>query len=274
MPYGIQQPAISGQLLQLEKQLGLRLFERRPFALTAAGRELLDFVGPFFSRLDETADRLQRGRDTTLRLAAPATVLRSYLPELLHKHQALVPQLTLKLFDANQAEVEELLRKQEIDLAICELAGKPAPGLKSLVLFRLPLALLVGPNLKVRSAARLLSDHSRDRLVSLPETEVVTRKFQAELQRRRIDWRTSVEVSSLDLVATYVSLGLGVGLSIAAPGDRLPGGVRRLPLHTFAPVVVAALWRNKLSPANEQFFDAIRARSHQMLRQLKLPRIP
>ena len=34
MPYGIQQPAISVQLIQLEKSLGTTLFRRRPFQLT------------------------------------------------------------------------------------------------------------------------------------------------------------------------------------------------------------------------------------------------
>ena len=34
MPYGIQQPAISGQIAQLEEHLGVTLFHRRPFALT------------------------------------------------------------------------------------------------------------------------------------------------------------------------------------------------------------------------------------------------
>src|ERR1700677_3058512 len=36
MPYGIQQSAISSQILQLEETLGLKLFQRRPFNLTPA----------------------------------------------------------------------------------------------------------------------------------------------------------------------------------------------------------------------------------------------
>ena len=51
MPYGIQQPAVSGQILQLEEVLGVSLFQRRPFALTPAGRDLYAFVEPFFSQL-------------------------------------------------------------------------------------------------------------------------------------------------------------------------------------------------------------------------------
>lgn len=38
MPYGIQQPAVSSQILQLEKDLGVKLFERQPFRLAANSR--------------------------------------------------------------------------------------------------------------------------------------------------------------------------------------------------------------------------------------------
>ena len=37
IPYGIQQPAVSAQVAQLEEFLGATLFQRRPFALTAEG---------------------------------------------------------------------------------------------------------------------------------------------------------------------------------------------------------------------------------------------
>ena len=40
MPYGIQQPAMSSQIIQLEETLGLTLFQRRPFQLLPAGAEL------------------------------------------------------------------------------------------------------------------------------------------------------------------------------------------------------------------------------------------
>src|SRR5690242_9532767 len=40
IPYGIQQPAVSGQVGQLEEYLGVVLFQRRPFSLTPAGQKL------------------------------------------------------------------------------------------------------------------------------------------------------------------------------------------------------------------------------------------
>ena len=48
MPYGIQQPAVSAQVIQLENDLGITLFQRRPFGLTPAGEELFGFIKPFF----------------------------------------------------------------------------------------------------------------------------------------------------------------------------------------------------------------------------------
>ena len=52
MPYGIQQPAVSGQIIQLEQFLGVKLFQRRPFALTPPGEELFAFVRLFFDNLE------------------------------------------------------------------------------------------------------------------------------------------------------------------------------------------------------------------------------
>ena len=48
IPYGIQQPAVSAQVAQLEEFLGVTLFQRRPFALTPAGEKLYQFIRPFF----------------------------------------------------------------------------------------------------------------------------------------------------------------------------------------------------------------------------------
>jgi DNA-binding transcriptional LysR family regulator len=60
MPYGIQQPALSSQILLLEEDLGTKLFERSPFRLTPAGEELYAFVRPFFENLATVGARLRK----------------------------------------------------------------------------------------------------------------------------------------------------------------------------------------------------------------------
>jgi DNA-binding transcriptional LysR family regulator len=50
IPYGIQQPAVSGQMRQLEDDVGKELFERSPFRLTPAGEKLFGYVRLFFKK--------------------------------------------------------------------------------------------------------------------------------------------------------------------------------------------------------------------------------
>src|SRR3990172_1158188 len=83
IPYGIQQPAVSSQIIQLEQFLGVKLFNRRPFELSAAGKRLYEFITPFFSNLDRLADEIRGGEAQHIRIGASATVLRDHLPELL-----------------------------------------------------------------------------------------------------------------------------------------------------------------------------------------------
>src|ERR1019366_9519714 len=80
MPYGIQQPAVSSQILLLEQDLGVKLFARSPFKLTPAGVELYEFARPFFENLDGMALRLRQQAAPQLRIGASELVLREYLP--------------------------------------------------------------------------------------------------------------------------------------------------------------------------------------------------
>ena len=267
IPYGIQQPAVSGQILQLEKSLGLKLFQRRPFALTPAGRELFAFAEPFFSRIGEVSRRLRSDENPCLRLAAPATILRAHLPALLREHQRKYPSLTLRLYDANQAEAERLLQKHEIDLAVTELEGKPAAGLNSAVLFKLPLVLILPRRLRIKAAADLWRGAAkRETLISLPSNEAMVRQFHSRLKRVGVHWPTGVEVSAMDLIPIYVSLGFGVGLSLKIPGARNAREFSILPLPGFPPLVVAVLWQKNLSPSNTAFLAQIRQRAEELQR--------
>ena len=65
IPYGIQQPAVSSQIAQLEEFLGVTLFQRRPFALTPEGEKVYAFIQPFFANLDKLATDIQAARPDT-----------------------------------------------------------------------------------------------------------------------------------------------------------------------------------------------------------------
>lgn len=265
MPYGIQQPAISGQVIQLEEFLGVALFQRRPFALTPAGRELYAFIEPFFSNLDAMTRKLQGGPAQHIRIGASEIVLREHLPAVANEVRKKFPKLRLTLREGYQPQVEAWLEQQEIDLGLTLLSERPIAGLNSLPLLKIPLMLIVPRRSPLRAADELWSrDRIEKPLVTLPAYEAMCRNFQQGLSRRGIDWFPSIEVSSLKLIETYVAEGYGIGLFLNIPGTELARGVRSLPLPDFEPVTFGALWRGKPMPVVEAFLDSIRKRAREL----------
>src|SRR5215510_12645683 len=139
IPYGIQQPAVSGQVAMLEEYLGVTLFQRRPFELTGAGQKLYEFIRPFFSNLEVIANELQGGKACHIRIGASGIVLREHLPELMQNVRRRFPNLRITLRAAYQAEVEPMLIREELDLAITVLEKKLGQGIQSMELIELPL---------------------------------------------------------------------------------------------------------------------------------------
>ena len=266
IPYGIQQPAVSGQILALESFLGEKLFQRRPFALTPAGQRLAEFIAPFFDNLDEVSAELRGVAGRRLRLAASAQALRDHVPGLLRQMRATAPALQLSLHEANQEQAEDLLQRQEIDLAITELADKPAPGLRAHTLLELPLVLLVPKTSPIKSSRELWSAEVVPHgLIAYGDHQTLACQFHAELRRRGHRWPLAIEATSMDLVETYVAEGFGIGLGVHVPGGRKHPGLKALALPGFKPLVVAALWQGNLPPLPEAFLELVKARAKEMM---------
>lgn len=262
IPYGIQQPAVSAQVAQLEEFLGVTLFQRRPFALTAAGEKLFEFIAPFFSRLDTVAGELQGGQARHFRLGASSIVLRDHLPQLLQGVKKKFPGVKVSLREGYAAKLVELLAKDEVDMVITLVDRKPPAGFQSQVLLELPMILLVPKTSKLKSAAELWTrDKINEPLICLPAQELLTKLFQARLAELETEWFPSIEASSTDLIETYVAEGLGLGLSVAVPKKPLPEKVRALPLKDFPPILIGALWRGSSTPLLDAFLDMARQRA-------------
>ena len=262
IPYGIQQPAISGQVGQLEEYLGLTLFQRRPFALTPAGEKLYQFIQPFFANLDSIAGELQGGKARQIRIGATAIVLRDHLPEVCQTIRKRFPNLKISLREGYPQDFENLLLKEELDLAVTAIEQKPAAGLRSVALARLPLALLVPKSSRIVAAEQLWQrDKIEEPLICLPAAEAICKNFQQGLARLGVDWFPSIEVSSLDLIETYVANGFGIGVSVQVPRAKLSSKARAIPLPDFAPVVLGVMWRGKTSALVQAFLDEMQLRA-------------
>ena len=262
IPYGIQQPAVSAQVAQLEEFLGATLFQRRPFALTPAGEKLFHFIEPFFSGLDKIAGELQGGQLRQLRIGASTVVLRDHVPDLLKGVHKKFPGVRVSLREGYAARLGELLARDEVDVVITLVDEKPAAGFQSEVLLELPMVLLVEKNSKIKSAEELWArDKILEPLICLPAHETLTKHFQARLAALGVEWFPAIEASSVDLVETYVAGGLGIGLSVAVPDKKLPVNVRALTLQQFPPARIGMMWQGKKLPLVDNFLDMARQRA-------------
>jgi DNA-binding transcriptional LysR family regulator len=257
MPYGIQQPAVSSQLIQMEKDLNIVLFQRRPFALTPAGDELYQFIAPFFGNLPQIGRRLRGNPEPLLRLASTPTIIRNHLPpplkELRKKFKGL--KLAIREIEPNQAE--PLLRNREIDMAISFWERQPVGGIKFQKLGSFNMVLLVPETTPTKTADQILRETSKNPLglISLSGESNLPKAFQQELSRRNLSWKQTIEVNSLDLIHTYVLDGFGYGLSIHIPGVALPKGLKMIPFKGYPSLTVGLFWMGKMNPVTAAFAE-------------------
>lgn len=269
IPYGIQQPAVSGQIAKLEESLGTKLFQRRPFALSRAGTELFEFIRPFFDNIDGVAERLRQNSSPQLRVAAPEIVLHDYLPQILQRVRAKFPAFRLYLHEATRTEAERLVSARDVDLGIMLIDKKSRAGIQVRPLLELPLILLVHKESRLKRAEELWKhDKIEETLISFPRTDPVHTYFQRGLQRLGVEWFCGIEVTSERLIEHYVASGYGIGLAVAVPGFKPQPQLRALPLPHFPPVVVGVAWSGKLSSIARQLLAELNAEADRQRIQL------
>ncbi|GGZ40985.1 transcriptional regulator [Streptomyces inusitatus] len=122
---GISQPAASGRIRSMERQLGVALLDRSPRGsrLTEAGALVTDWA----RRVVEAAEAFDAGtqalrgrRDSRLTVAASMTIAEYLLPGWLIALRAARPDTAVSLLAGNSATVAERLLSGEADLGFVE----------------------------------------------------------------------------------------------------------------------------------------------------------
>lgn len=265
IPYGIQQPAVSGQMGKLEEEAGAKLFERSPFRLTPAGDQLFAHIQPFFEKLGPLAEELRAESKPELRIGGSELVLRDHVPAVMRHVRAHYPRVRLSLHTGDQIQVEEWLRSGAIDVAITSAGARPSARLHQLPLVRIPLVLLVHRTTPWKSAEEILTRKKiPEPLVGQPVGTSFMQSFQRDLKRRRITWPQTVEVTSVELVLRYVANGEGFGvINRAALLSVKHRDVRVLPLEGFEPMLMAVLWRGEPTALLREVVDGVQRYSHE-----------
>ncbi|MCX4975905.1 LysR family transcriptional regulator [Streptomyces sp. NBC_00554] len=222
---GITQPAASGRIRSMERQLGVALVDRSPRGsrLTDAGALVTDWarrVVEAAEAFDAGAQALRDRRDSRLRVAASMTIAEYLLPGWLIALRAQRPDTAVSLLAGNSAAVAERLLAGEADVGFVEGLSVPA-GLDSAVIAHDRLIVVTAPS---HPWARRRSPLSAAELASTP---LILRE-EGSGTRQVLDTalgglaRPLIELSSTTAVKASVVSGAGPAvLSELALGEEL-----------------------------------------------------
>ena len=220
------QPGVSRQVRELEEELGVELFVRsgkRLLGLTSAGQALL----PIVERVLLDADSLRRagqelqGREEgRLSVAATHSQARYALPHAVRDFRQRWPRVTLHLHQGSPKQVAEMLISGEADIGIATEALAGYEQLVTLPCYRWS-HILVAPR------GHPLDNAVPITLARLAEWPLITydtaftgrSRINRAFERVGVQPNVALTALDADVIKTYVSLGLGLGIISALAFD-------------------------------------------------------
>lgn len=226
----VTQPALSRQIKDLEKLLGVALFVRASsgLSLTPAGQAFLPQARQILEQSAEAMLSMRRFiecRNHSLAVGYIAPALGSFLGAALQVFRQRHPQLEVKLFELPPGRQIEALREGRLDIA---LIGHACPELRRefelVTIRRIPLvAALSATHPLARRAAIKLSELKHEVFIGLDEATFPGRNevIRAVCRKAGFTPRIAHEADGLSTVLALIGSGSGVGI--------MPDEVQQLP---------------------------------------------
>lgn len=225
------QPAVSMRIRELEKSLGVKLFERGPRAVqvTPKGREFIDYAERILALSSEAEERLSDQKHTSgrLRLGVTETIALTWLPRLVARLNEEFPALVIDLDIDLTNGLWRKMRSGGLDLAL--LPG-PAYGadLSMEYLGSAEYTWMASPKLGIPLRALTPKDLEAVPIITLsPDSnlhEIIETWFRDNhSEPHRVD-----VCNSLGVVAALTVAGLGVSM---LPPEIFRAEIERGELH-------------------------------------------
>jgi DNA-binding transcriptional LysR family regulator len=267
------QPPLTQGIAQLERLLGVRLFDRtkRSVQLTAAGAALLPSARDLLARaqaLPAQARAAQAGEIGQLRLGFVSTIGFGQLPQWVRGFRSRYPNVGLELIEATGDVQLQALERGELDAGfMLHSPGLVPPGLQHLRVTREPLVLaLPDPHPLAGAAALKLAQVLDQPLVIFPR-RIVPSLHDAIVGIYQAAGRAPVvaqEAIQMQTIVNLVSAGLGVAWVPDSVRQFQRAGVayRKVAAPRANPVPGAEtslVWpRGSSSPALERFIAFVK----------------
>lgn len=264
----LSQPAITLQLQALERELGVKLFERvgRRLALTREGDALYELARPLVEGIDRLpADFREqiKGLDAgELHVAAGSSTILYLLPKIVEAYRRAHPDVRLTLHNVTGAGGLDLLRNDGVDLAVGSMLDVPA-DLDYAPVYRFDPMLIMPRDHPLATKPDLkLEDLSPYGLILPPQRLTTYRLVDLVFQQNRVPYTVALEVGGWEVIKQYVAMGLGISIVTAicltdADRDRLAARslAKYFPARSYGVVVRKGKY---LSQQARDFIELIR----------------
>jgi LysR family hydrogen peroxide-inducible transcriptional activator len=213
----VSQPSLSSQVAQVERAIGVRLFERdrRRVLLTAAGAALLPRARQLLVEADDLVDAAARLGDPfagTLRVGVIPTVSPYLLPEIAPALRRAHPRLQIVWTEDKTPTLAQQLAAGELDAALLALEAELGE-VEHEVIGRDAFVLAVGSTHPLAKASRPIAAAELDgvELLLLAEGHCLRDQSIAACGRRRVH-QSPFGATSLATLTQMVAAGRGVTL--------------------------------------------------------------
>lgn len=267
----VSQPAVSRQIRDLERELGVSLFEREHngLKLTASGEVALAHAREVLRQsqalVEAVAGQVKGQGVVTIKVGFLPTALPGFLAEGMRKFQKQYAGACVQIFEMSPSEQEEALRRGEIDVA---LLGEPRPEVRSefhtRTVKKTPMAIVVPDDHRFAGRKGVdLADLADDRFVTLSEKQFPDRRrlLNDLFDRAGIDPQIAIHASGLSELLGLVGGGGGVALAPADLEQMPHAGVVFLRMNRPKLMLLfSAAWRKTGdSSIIERFIETLRS---------------
>jgi LysR family hydrogen peroxide-inducible transcriptional activator len=251
----VSQPSLSLQIAELERVLGIKIFERDPHrvALTAAGRDFVESARAVVRASDSLTDTARRCNDPlsgTLRIGVIPTISPYWLPELTPALLKAYPQLTVIWLEDKTRTLVHALHTDAIDAALLALEAEIG-DVEREVIAKDPFVLVApAEDPLVAKVAPAKAAELRGATVMLLDDEHCFGKQAMDVCLRAKAQQHQFRATSLATVISMVAAGIGVTL-LPTLAVRSEARINNLRVRRFADTeavrTIGLVWRKKSS---------------------------
>lgn len=215
----ITQPAVSQAIMQLEKELEVRLFTRnfKGVRLTREGEMLYEYAYSAIKLIDAGEKKIMETQNLLsgeLQIGVGDTISRYYLLPYLERFHKEYPAIKLKIINRTTTKLCDKIKSGAIDLAICNLPIKDS-GIEVRHCMKVHDIFVGGENYKQYAKETLsIEALSKLPLILLDRNSISRRYIEQFMLKKGIQIQSDIELGAHDLLLEFAKINLGVSCVI------------------------------------------------------------